>query len=351
MATITDVRFCVVWSWTYTSVLKRPFGALVLRSGYSEAIAQADQRGWRFPWSGEGHWSRFWSAYLGGPERLRGTSTDMAWDRLVPLRWGELWNYGGPEAWVEMEAFLHPTAVTVIATVDASGSWNVTDLAQSIAELRRSRSYGRDGSGSVANRKLDGLALEMREAVQDRLLLGGALGEPAYSSTTTVTAALGGTGKTGELAVTLPAVQACIAGLAGLGPPGPMLATNLLPSNTNTNRSARIYCIGDGQAIWRPDAIITQPDNDPVGCLLLNHATGIGHIAGLRGLIEWAGDLVARNIPIDEAVHPLLERALHRLYQLHRGDKTYRSEALKVRIDPLLPRMDAIRAATGLGAG
>jgi hypothetical protein len=141
-----------------------------------------------------------------------------------------------------------------------------------------------------------------------------------------------------------------VAGLAGLGPPGALIAANLLPENSNTNRSARIYCIGDGHAIWKTDAIGGGTLTGAVDCLQRNHTAVVAQIAGLGGMVNWAADRVARHLPVDVAVQPVLERALRILYRLHDGQKTYRSEVAKARVAPILADMDAIKVATGLGA-
>jgi hypothetical protein len=287
---------------------------------------------------------------------MRSLSADSGWERLVPLRWkhgAEVAHTDAAE--VVFDALVYPTAVSVVARVEVDGNWRVDELADALADLREDNGWSltRDGS-TTDGLGLNAIAATLRREASKFLSTGAAPEPTAYSTVRSVAAPLLATGDKAKLAITDPDVQSCLSGLAVLGPPGTYVPGQLLDANTNTSTlGAHVYQLKDGHAIWHPrNMLVPLADRDlkpdPIRCLTRNHTDVVTQVAALSVIVEWAAAAIAANRQIRPDLQELVRRAAFRLLQLHEGPATtYRAGIAKVRAEPQLANIAAIRTALG----
>lgn len=352
MVTIKQAVFSVIWTTTYWSVLDGSVtGKLVTRAGYSAVFnARAPQLG--LPWENVGnpaHWSSFWARYLGSPEAFRKLGSDAAWDHLIPLTLMESYAVTGPVGTdAHARVHIHPSAVTVIIDVVATGKWPVNRLAATLAALRADAHWSLQTARATSmNRTLDGIATALRDDAA-KLLTGGPDALPSKQRVLTVAAPTSGVGNAAALELTDKSASSCLAGLAVLGPPGQLVDKHLIEQNSDPRLQGLFYALNDGHAVWHPDHVVGSPKPDSLECLLRNQAELVAHIAALAGVVSWAADQISANVQIPVATLGLVQRAVLRLNQLRVGDqnKTYRSGIAKVRIDPLADMLVQVAQAT-----
>jgi hypothetical protein len=352
MATINRADFAMTWRTSYPSVLSPTLGRFVTRQGYRSAFDGSGADLGR-PWENEtdpGHWSSFWSYYLGGqnrgPKKLRTLGADTAWEYVVPFRLRQTATITGPAGTAaEAQVLAYPSAIAVNIRVTASATWPLEALASSLAAIRSGRQWTLTTAGSTSSRRsLDGIATDLREDAAKRLT-DGRFPEPGRQAMLSVAAPIAGQGDAAAFELDNQAAKSCLAGLAVLGPSGPLNPGHLLDANTNTRLGGRFYVLSDGHAIWHPAYLLDAAQGYKLVCLLRNHADLVAHIAALEGIVSWAGDQVAGRIPIPVATQPLVRRAIERLEQLYQGDKekTYRSGLAQKRIEPTLETARAVR--------
>jgi hypothetical protein len=355
MVTINRADFAVTWRTSYPSVLSPTPGRLVTRQGHRAAFEGSGVDLGR-PWESEmdpDHWSSFWSYYLGGPDRgckkaRRGLGADAAWEYIVPFRLRQTATITGPAGSVaEAQVLVYPSAITVTIRVTATDMWPLDTLASALATIRSVKQWSLVTGGSTSShRSLDGIATDLRDDAA-RWLTDGNVPQPGPQTVLSVAAPIAGEGDGAALNLDSATASSCLAGLAVLGPPGPLNPSRLLDANTDTRLGGRFYVVGSGHAIWHPAYLLDETQQYKLACLLRNHADLVAHIAALAGIVSWAGDQVAQQIPIPVATQPLVRKAIERLEQLSQGDKekTYRSGLAKKRIEPTLEIGLAIRKA------
>jgi hypothetical protein len=305
------------------------------------------------PWEdedGQEHWSRFWSSYLGAPKQLRTLGADSAWERVVPLRWTAPADVAGPDdqhVTATASVLVHPSSISVIIRVDATGPWPLARLASSLAAIREGRNWAlQTATATSKGRTLKGIAQALRDEVAGLLLTGGDLLEPASETEYSIAAPLTGDGDIAAFALDEESASSCLAGIAVLGRPGKLVPSHLLEENSDPEYGARIYELNRGHAIWHPANVLEPPSDDPLGCMLHNHMHLVAQIAALGAIVSWAAEQVEAHVQIPVAVHPLVTKAADRLEQLHVGkrEKTYRAGIAKRRTEPYLPAINAIRS-------
>ncbi|MFJ1768428.1 hypothetical protein ACIOD2_49485 [Amycolatopsis sp. NPDC088138] len=354
MTTVQHAMFTVSWTSTFPSVLAEQTGRLATRSGYANVFADRG-RLLGMPWDSaldRPSWSRFWSSYLGSPRALRKLGTDpswehdSAWEHVIPFQmWHQPALLGPVDAVARSRVLLYPAAISVTIAVNATGSWRVDELADGIAALYSGRHWGAPGSAETT-RTLQGIATDLRD---DAATFLAGTGDPAPEARPdvvhTVAAPVAGVGSADSLSLNDPHVQACVAGLASLGPPGEFDSVKLLGVNSNANRGARAYVLKDGHALWHP-ARILHP-GDALVCLVRNHTDLAVQIEALAGIVDWSADWISQGKAVPLAIQPLIRVILNRLRVLHLGNgkRTYRSEIARLRIDPLLPAVEAVERA------
>lgn len=343
MATITRAAFALSWTTSYSALLTSPEARLTTRAGYT-AAGQDPRLG--LPWEGLTHPSWFWSRYLASRGRIRNITADAAFDRVVPFRWLHGRTFSGPPGTeAEADAFLYPSAVSVVFRVTAEGEWPLDGFAAGLDALRSAKTWG--VKGKAANRNLDGLAGDLGDEAAKLLSDGAAPAADYEAEPLTVAAPLAGKGDAAAFDLKDETVRSCLAGLAALGPPGAFNEKRLLDANTNTKLGSRVYAIRTGHAIWHPGSIREPPAEDPIGCLLHNQTTLVTHVDALLRIALWANDRLDAGGAVPGEVLPLVRNAVLRLHLLHGGrvDKTYRSGIAKERIAEKLETLQAVSAA------
>jgi hypothetical protein len=354
MATINRADFAVTWRTSYPSVLSPTPGRLVTRQRFRSAFEESGAHLGR-PWESEtdpGHWSFFWSYFLGGqnsgPKKLRSLGADAAWEYIVPFRLRQTATITGSAGnAAQAQVLIYPSAIAVIIRVAATGTWVLDALASGLATIRSGRQWTLTTGGSTSSRRsLDGIATDLRDNAA-RWLTDQSAPEPGPQTMLTVAAPIAGEGDAAAFSLDNETAKSCLAGLAVLGPPGSLNPSRLLDANTNTRLGGRFYVLSDGHAIWHPAYLLDGAERHKLVCLLQNHADLVAHIAALAGIVSWAGDQVAGHMPIPVATQPLVRKAIERLEQLSKGDKekTYRSGLAKQRIEPTLETGRAVRSA------
>jgi hypothetical protein len=165
-----------------------------------------------------------------------------------------------------------------------------------------------------------------------------------------IAAGIAASGDEADLNITKSDVAATVAGLAVLSKNGTLKPDHLFAANTSDDRGGRVYWENNGHSIWNAEAMIQQTDRP--GCIHQNHTDALALVVALSALISWAADEVTASHTVPVELHGLLGRAMCRLTQLKQGDanKTYRSEIVSKRIDPVSTAMDVVRNA-GLPTG
>jgi hypothetical protein len=346
MVTIGRTFISAVWTTTYPGPLESAVGKMVTRSGYAQVFAGLGGE-LALPWIDETdpkHWSRFWASYLGKPERLRDLDADAAWDRVVPLQWVHGAMIVGSEGTdAKATVLVYPSVIVVIIRIEVTGPWPLDRLAASVAAVWSANDWSVTRAGRTSsNRNLRGIANELRDAAAP-LLSWGTTPKPSQQEELTVAAPVPDGGTVALLDLSDETASSCLAGLAGLGPPGTFDEKYLLGKNSHPRRGSRVYVLKSGHAIWQSSVAMS----DPIKCLHRNQTDLVAHISALAGIVGWAEDQAAAPGGIAVEVQPLVKRAIERLEQLHSGTagKTYRSEIAKVRIEPLVGMLNAIKSS------
>jgi hypothetical protein len=344
-ATITHIRFSVIWVTTYPAVVA-PQAGLVTRSRYSDWLTQ--KKDYVLPWFatyfGEQHRSQFWFRYMGSTN-MRTASPDACWEHVVPFaRLSTASVRGTAGITTDAQVLLYPTSLAVVITVDAVGSWPIRQSAAAISALRDRRDWvlTREGQQEVTG-KLDRLASALRADVQPAVGLGPS---PSGSeSIFTVATPLGGRGSPERFALTEKDAAGCVAALAALSPTGTLAPAHLFAENTSGRYAARIYALKDGHTIWHPALLLSPPADDALACFHANQTAAVTQIAALSAIASEACDALAARTLIPVANQDLVRRAQLRLQQLQVGHlKSYRSEIGKARIADLASCLAAIAA-------
>jgi len=350
MAAVTRALLSTTWVTAYPSVLAAGDGSLLTRTPYMQAFTSRASRNLALPWEHDepgGHWSHFWSWYMGGPRAARMASADGAWERVVPLRLPGALISGPDGTQARAVTFVYPAAVSVTIYLQASGSWTLAALSSALATLRTAGVWSTAENG--ADRRLDVVAAELR----DRGAAFLALAPPAPGRELLFSAAapVQATGDASDFDLANPDAGGCLVGLAALGPQGRLTLPdpNLFTLSKNPRHAARVYAFSDGHAIWHPDAMLESLTTDPIGCLHRNQTELVAHIAALASMVGWAAQRCAQNAPIAISAQQLLKKAAMRLAQMHEGDpaKTYRAELAKVRISPHLQNVQTVTQCLG----
>lgn len=352
---VTNAGFTVSWTTLYPSLLAADDGSGRLTTRRDYANTFANESGVHLPWGvgdGKRSWSRFWSSYLDSPERLRHLRADEAWDFLIPfslVQTGKLLHNDpviAAATAANAEVLVYPAVIAVIIRVDAEGSWTLGRLSTALSKLRESPEWTLElSSESIESVNLDRIARVLRDRAAD-LLVGAGSGQPSSATIHTVAAPLGAAPREARKSLELETrngrARVWLAGLAQLDSHGLFDEKLLLEPNTTPKRSARVYVLRRGHALWDARYILQQPHGPRVRCLLQNHTHLVTHIAALTAITSWASRRIDNKQPIPVAVQPVIKRAALRLKQLHDGKSTYKSEVAMRRIEPLKEELEKI---------
>lgn len=281
---------------------------------------------------------RFWASYVASRDRYDHLDDETAWDLVIPFRAAETFELARPPQRAmtgSAEVFLYPSAITVIARLNASGSWPLTDLCSFVDECREATDWRAavDGRLLWQRRSLDGIADELAGRYASKLLPGRPSGQLS-AGTVTVATPMAGTGKLGDFDVTRTDVQQCLAALAALRSTNQFDPKGLLSENRPWH-AARVYVQNSGHVIWHPEAMLAnRRRQEGLHCLHANHSDLAAHIASLSTAVSWAAGRIKSRTPIPVAAQPYLQRTALRLQQLSDGDTatTYRSLVAQRRV-------------------